>query len=113
MKTILLTLLLAGTITLGFGQKQPPVIDTIITSAICGDCKARIEEKLNFTKGIIYAEQNLQTKELVVKYKPNKISKEEILKLISLVGYAADDVPADKKAYEELPKCCQNRIVLS
>ena len=80
---------------------------TIQTNAQCGDCKARIEKDLNFTSGIIYAELDLETKKVTVKYNSKKISPEEIRKRISELGYKADDVKANSVAQSELPKCCQ------
>jgi copper chaperone CopZ len=41
---------------------QKPVLVTIQTNALCGDCKERIETALNQTKGVVYAELNMETK---------------------------------------------------
>jgi mercuric ion binding protein len=49
--TLFLFLFLSG---LTFGQKK--VEEAVIqTSAQCGDCKERIEGKLNYTKGVVFA----------------------------------------------------------
>ena len=37
-------------------------VTTFLTSAICGECKERIEKELNYTKGVVYAELNMDTK---------------------------------------------------
>jgi copper chaperone CopZ len=80
---------------------------TIQTNAECGQCKEKIEGKLNYTKGIIFAELDVPSKELTVKYKTNKITLEEIRVLVSEIGYDADEVKANPESQENLPKCCQ------
>ncbi len=79
----------------------------IKTTAECGDCKDRIEGKLNYTKGVIFAELNYETKILTVKFKTSKISLEEIKKIVSELGYDADEVKANPTAQKALPLCCQ------
>jgi len=83
-------------------------IDLIIsTSAECNQCKKRLEEKLNYTKGVRYAELDVPSRKLTVRYIPSKISDGEIRNLIAKIGYDADDVLADPTAQKALPKCCQ------
>lgn len=79
----------------------------IQTSAECGSCKERLEGKLNYTKGVKYAELDLQTMKLTVGYAPKKISIDQIKKIISDLGYDADEVKADPEALKRLPVCCQ------
>jgi len=79
----------------------------IQTSAECGSCKTRIEEKLNYTKGVKFAELNLENKVLEVKFNPKKITADEIRKVISKTGYDADDVKAIASSVEKLPACCK------
>ncbi len=79
----------------------------IQTSAQCGDCKERIEGKLNYTKGIKFAELDLETKKVTVKFKPESISRKEILEIIAAIGYDADEIKAKKEDIEKLPACCQ------
>lgn len=79
----------------------------IKTSAQCGDCKERIENKLNFSKGVKSATLDLKTKIATVIYDSKKTNPEQIKAAIVKVGYDADTMPADEKAYNKLPKCCQ------
>lgn len=79
----------------------------IATNAECGMCKDRIEGELNYVKGIVFAELNVATKQLTVKYNPAKITLDEIRQKISEIGYNADDVKANKEAQSNLPACCQ------
>jgi mercuric ion binding protein len=80
----------------------------IQTSAQCGDCKDRIEELLNYTKGVTFAELDLVTKKVTVKFKLSKINLIEIKKKISDLGYDADEVKANPSAKAKLPECCQS-----
>lgn len=79
----------------------------ITTSAQCDMCKKRIEDGLYSQKGIIEANLNVETKVITVKYRNNKTSDTNIRNYISSLGYSADDVPANKEAYDKLPGCCQ------
>jgi len=77
------------------------------TSSQCGECKEIIEEALAFEKGVKTAELDVETKIVTVTYKKNKTSPEKIRKAISKVGYDADDLTADPKAYSKLDACCK------
>lgn len=98
-------------LTLGFTtfsqEKSKYEVVVIQTSAECGQCKERIESELNYTKGIKYAELNLEDMKLSVKYNSSKLTLDELKNQISKLGYDADDVKAEKQAYQKLPKCCQ------
>ena len=102
----LLVLLLVGTVS---AQEKTSVKHTAVikTSAECGQCKERVEGKLNYTKGISFAELNYETRELTVKFRADKISLDEIRKLVSELGYDADEVKANPEAQSKLPMCCQ------
>ena len=80
---------------------------TIQTSAICGECKERIESAVYGLKGIKSAELNLEDSKLTVSYSTSKVTAHEIKNAVSMVGYDADEMPADETAYQKLPKCCQ------
>lgn len=94
-------------ITGTYAQQKKTETVVIHTSAICGDCKERIENALNYTKGVVFAELNLDTKDVTVKYKTKKITKEEIKQKIVETGYDADELKANPEAIEELPMCCR------
>jgi copper chaperone CopZ len=104
MKNIICFLFLALSSTL-FAQK--PTVVSIQTNAQCGDCKERIETALNQIKGVVYAELNLETKIVEVKYKPGKTDVASLQKALTAIGYDADDQKADATAQKALPLCCQ------
>jgi copper chaperone CopZ len=109
MKATLLTAFILFVFGTSFGQKKATTTETIViqTSAQCADCKERIENALNYTNGVKFAEMDLTTKKVTVKYATSKISAQAIKEVISKIGYDADELKAKKEAIEKLPKCCQ------
>jgi copper chaperone CopZ len=109
MKALLFTTFIFLIFGTSFGQKKGTTTETIViqTSAQCGDCKERIENTLNYTKGVKFAELDLETKKVTVKYATSKISTKEIKEVIVKIGYDADELKAKKEDVEKLPKCCQ------
>lgn len=79
----------------------------IKTSAQCDMCKERIEKAMAYEKGVKKSVLDIDSKVLKVIYIPTKTTPEKIRKAVSAVGYDADDVPADPKAYSALPPCCK------
>ncbi len=104
---ILLTLFVSNTnsVTAQKAIKKDTVI--IKTSTECNMCKERIEKEMAYTKGIISSTLNVEKAEFTVIYKPHKTTPENIRLAISKIGYDADDVKANMKAYNSLPNCCQ------
>jgi periplasmic mercuric ion binding protein len=105
MKNLVMVLLTFLSINFVSAQKAEKVV--IKTSAECGDCKERIESKLNYTKGIAFAELDYETKELTIKFKSDKITLAEVKKIVSELGYDADEVKANEEEQKKLPACCQ------
>lgn len=103
--TVLLTMILMSTGAYSQDNKLAEV--KIKTSSQCDECKQRIEEALAFEKGVKKSELDIETQIVTVSYQKKKTSPEKIRKAISKVGYDADDVAADPKAYNKLPACCK------
>ena len=80
---------------------------TIKTSAQCESCKKRIENNMAFAKGVKKVSLDVDTKVLTLTYDKKKTSTEKLKKSVAKIGYDADELPADKKAYDKLPKCCK------
>jgi mercuric ion binding protein len=104
MKTIILSFLMLFCAPI-FAQKTTVI--QIQTSAQCGDCKERIETALNQSKGVAYAELNLETKIVEVKFKSAKVDPATLRLIIAKIGYDADQIKADAAAQKQLPLCCQ------
>ncbi len=79
----------------------------IKTTAQCGMCEERIETAMAFEKGIKSSELDLDTKILTVVYKTGKTNNEKIRLAVTKLGYVADDMKKDEKAYKSLPGCCK------
>jgi len=109
MKNNLLFLIVLLVSSAAFGQKPAAKTETVVimTSAECDECKERIEGALNYTKGVKFAELDVPSRKLTVKFKNDVITLAEIKKQLSLLGYNADEVLADPAAYEKLPACCK------
>lgn len=103
--TLCLFLFVSGVV---FAQDNKSEKAEILTSAICEMCKETIEYELTFTKGIKFVELDTDSKIVTVEFNPKKISVEDIRKSISGVGYNADSVKRDPKAYANLPFCCRD-----
>lgn len=106
MKTILFVLAMCFSQVL-FSQQAKKQTIVIQTSAQCDNCKERIEGALNYTKGVKFADLDLETKKVTVQFLTKKTSIETIKAIIAKIGYDADDVKADISAVQKLPKCCQ------
>jgi copper chaperone CopZ len=89
-------------------QKNDPITLKFEVSGICEMCKERIEKALD-TKGIRFANWDVETGELEVVYKPNKISEEEIHQRIADVGHDTEKVTASDEAYDSVHHCCKYR----
>ena len=109
MKNLMIALLTLVSFNTAFSQEKKQKFETVTiqTSAECGDCKKRIEDGLNYTKGVSFAELDLETKKVTVKFNVTKISLVEVRKKINSIGYDADESKADPDAQKRLPTCCQ------
>ena len=79
----------------------------IMTSAICETCKKTIEHEMPFEKGVKSATLDVDTKVLTVVYNPSKTDENKIRVALTKVGYDADSLQADPKAFRKLPECCR------
>ncbi|MDG1842245.1 MAG: heavy metal-associated domain-containing protein [Crocinitomicaceae bacterium] len=108
-KTSFLSLVFLFITFFSFSQKKEAKTQKVVikTSTQCGMCKEKIEEELNYSKGIIYSELDVPTQMLTVKFKPAKISLQALKQKIAKIGYDADEVKAKEEDIQKLPKCCQ------
>lgn len=80
---------------------------TIKTSAQCDMCKNRLEKAFAYEKGVKKSELDVETATFTVVYVPKKTNPEKLKEAVTKVGYDADELPANEKAYEQLPDCCK------
>jgi mercuric ion binding protein len=107
MRSKLLVVVILAFISTGIMAQSKVDSVKIQTSAQCGDCKYRIEEALAFEKGVKESELDLETKIVTVYYKSSKTNADKIKLALTKVGYDADEMLADQKAYQKLPACCK------
>jgi glutaredoxin len=99
-----------STSTMAQNKTKTKKVETIEiqTSAVCDMCKELIIDKnLVFEKGLKYAEMDVETGVLTVRYRNDRTSASHIRNLISDLGYSADSVKADPIAYDNLHFCCK------
>ena len=108
MKKLLSTLgvLLAIMTQTTFAQSSTKEYVEIKTSAVCGMCKATIENALDNVDGIKSASLDVDSKIVSVKFDATKTNVDAIKTAITLAGYSADEVPANQEAYYLLDGLC-------
>ena len=105
---VILTLTLVSQVVIRAQSKDNKISEIKIkTTAQCSQCKERIETALAFEKGINSSDLDLETKILTVVYKTGKTTDVKIRTAVAKLGYDADDVKKDEKAYKNLPGCCK------
>jgi len=83
----------------------------IKTSAVCDMCKETVEKNMAFEKGVKKSTLDVESKVLTVIYNPQKTTPEKLRAAVAKIGYDADEVPADPKAYKKLDACCKKGAV--
>lgn len=78
----------------------------IKTSAQCGMCKDKLEHKILNKRGVKNATLDIDTQIFTIDF-THDTDEDALKEAISKLGYDADDVPADEKAYSKLPDCCR------
>ena len=73
----------------------------------CEFCKKRIEKYVSNQMGITTVEVDLKKKVTTVTWLKDRANIEDVKTYIANAGYDADDVMAEKTAYDRFPKECQ------
>lgn len=79
----------------------------IKTSAQCGTCKQTLERGMKSVRGVIQVELSIDSKLLDITYDPEKTNPAKLRKAVIRIGYDADSLLADPRAYRQLPDCCK------
>jgi len=80
---------------------------TIKTTIQCSMCEKRILKNIPFEKGVKDVKVDVEKQTVWVEYDAAKTDLSKIKEAIAKLGYNADDVKRDEKAYQELPACCK------
>lgn len=103
-----LILLAAAALALGASAQSRKVEHlSIQSSTVCDMCEETIEKNLIYEKGVKKVEVDLSTSMVHIDYDPRKNDPEALRTALTRLGYAADGVPGDPKAFAALPACCQ------
>ncbi|MEO8589758.1 MAG: heavy metal-associated domain-containing protein [Flavobacteriales bacterium] len=79
----------------------------IQSSTVCDMCVQTIESNLIYEKGVKKVTVDLATSTVNVEYDARKTTPDALRTALTMLGYAADGVPGDAKAFAKLPACCQ------
>ncbi|MEY2834933.1 MAG: hypothetical protein RLZZ557_595, partial [Bacteroidota bacterium] len=108
MKKLSILILFVFSAAISQAQQKKPITVKINTPSVqCEMCKKKIEDYLKFEEGIIKSLVDFKQKKTTVTYLADRTNLENIKTAIANAGYDADDVKAEKDAYEKLPKCCK------
>jgi copper chaperone CopZ len=106
MKTLLTTLFLALSFAASAQDDKWSVL-SFRTSSVCDMCETTIEKELIYEKGVKSVDLDLSTNLVKVEYDERKTTPEAIKVALTKLGYHADELPGDSKAFANLPACCQ------
>lgn len=99
-------LLLMG--LLANAQQKLVVTVKISTPTIQGQpCKERLEQFLKYEEGVAKAVVDIRKKITTITYYTDRTNVENLKTAIANNGFDADDVKANKEAYDKLPTACK------
>lgn len=104
------TLIVLSFLAIGLGataQTKKTTTLAIQSSAVCDMCVETIQNNLIYEKGVKKVTVDLTTSLVNVEYDASKNTPEALRAALVMMGYSADGVPGDAKAFAKLPLCCQ------
>ncbi len=106
MKKFLTVALLFSASLLVAQDKKTTSLD-IHTSTVCDMCEATIKDNMIYEKGVKSVSVDLATNTIHLEYDAKKTDPQALRVAVTKLGYYADDLPGDEKAFKKLPACCQ------
>jgi len=73
----------------------------------CGMCQKIIEVGLAKVDGVSNPRVDLKTKKTILLHDPEKTNTKSIEKIVSELGYQANNLKANPESYANLPACCK------
>lgn len=117
MKTVFLksifffaVMLFVSNVAIAQKSNQKAVIKTTLHCDHCKQCETcglKFNTEMLKIKGVKMFDLDYQKMTFTIYYNPKKTTLQEIREGISKLGYDADEVKADPKAYENLDGCCK------
>jgi copper chaperone CopZ len=102
----ILAVVLSTAVLPAAAQNKAASLD-IKSSVLCETCEKTIESELIYEKGVKKVDVNVESNTIHVEYDDRKTDPAAIRTAITALGYDADDMKADPKAFSKLPACCQ------
>ncbi|SNR17219.1 heavy-metal-associated domain-containing protein [Tenacibaculum jejuense] len=111
MKKIITLLCLIFITVSSFGQQKKKRNAKLAfkVDGVCMECKVRIEKAALNTKGVKYANWNLETHQLMVIIDERKTDKKIVCQNVAKVGHDTKEIKATQEDYEKLDACCRYR----
>tara|TARA_Y100001934_G_C12297895_1_gene748354 strand:- start:1162 stop:1512 length:351 start_codon:yes stop_codon:yes gene_type:complete len=103
--SILIIVLLVSGLSL---QAQSTTDTTIVVNGVCGMCKNTIEKAAKI-EGVSFAEWNVESLELKLKFDPALTDLEKINNSVVASGYDTEFKAASDSTYYSLSPCCYYR----
>ena len=104
----MITLSLALGLIIGCsGEAENKTAEIALNTIQCGMCTDKIASGLGKLEGVVKIDVDLEKKIGKVVYKAGVINLGVIEKAIAAIGYDANNIPAEPKAYSELDMCCK------
>lgn len=91
-------------------SNQKAIIKTVLYCDHCKECETcglKFKTEMLKIKGLKMYELDEKKMTITVYYNSQKTNLQTIKTAISKLGYDADDIKADAKAYEKLDGCCK------
>lgn len=82
---------------------------TMEVDGVCGMCKARIEKACLSTKGVKYAQWNIETHELKLIFDERKTDTKVIKSNVLAAGHDVEEEKATDEDYAKVHACCKYR----
>jgi mercuric ion binding protein len=76
-------------------------------TVLCSMCKRTIEREVGYLSGVKWVQVDVASKTTRVVLKGKKTTADLVRTTIVNSGYAADGMPANLNAYQQLPDCCR------
>ncbi len=93
----------------GYSQDTKEIVsDTLDVSGVCGMCEERIENAA-LIKGVKKVEWTPESQKLIVVYRADKVSLEEIAQSIASAGHDNGLVLSTDDEYDNVHSCCKYR----
>jgi mercuric ion binding protein len=105
--TIICIVLVAFTSEAQKKKKNAKII--VEVDGVCMECKERIEKAALNTKGVKFANWNLESHHLMMIIDERKTNKKAVCENLAKAGHDTKEIKATEENYKKLDPCCRYR----